>query len=87
MNINQDLTVGEIVAQDYRTASVFHAHGIDFCCKGGRKLGFLELYKAAGEGGKPKFLVKTEHTRWYAEVIASAAEQVEQDLGSVVKAP
>ena len=55
--------------------------------KGGRKLGFLELYKAAGEGGKPKFLVKTEHTRWYAEVIASAAEQVEQDLGSVVKAP
>ncbi len=60
---------------------------IELSGKGGRKLGFLELYKAAGEGGKPKFLVKTEHTRWYAEVIASAAEQVEQDLGSVVKAP
>lgn len=38
MDINQDLTVGEIVAQDYRTASVFHSHGIDFCCKGGRTL-------------------------------------------------
>ncbi len=53
--------------------------------KGSRKLGFLELYKVAGEGGKPKFLVKTEYTRWYAEVISSVAEQVEQDLGSVVK--
>lgn len=55
--------------------------------KGGRKLGFLELYKVPGEAAKPKFLVKTEHTRWYAEVIGSVAEQVEQDLGSVVKAP
>ncbi|MFO0568155.1 MAG: DUF4340 domain-containing protein [Polyangiaceae bacterium] len=53
--------------------------------KGSRKLGFLELYKVAGEAGKPKFLVKTEYTRWYAEVISSVAEQVEQDLGSVVK--
>ena len=59
---------------------------VELSGKGGRKLGFLELYKAPGEGGKPRFLVKTEHTRWYAEVIASAAEQVEQDLGSVVKA-
>lgn len=29
-------TVGEIVAQDYRTASVFKEAGIDFCC-GGKK--------------------------------------------------
>lgn len=58
---------------------------VELSGKGGRKLGFLELYKAPGEGGKPRFLVKTEHTRWYAEVIASAAEQVEEDLGSVYK--
>lgn len=58
---------------------------VELSGKGGRKLGFLELYKVPGEGGKPKFLVKTEHTRWYAEVISSVAEQVEQDLGSVVK--
>jgi len=27
-------TIGEIVAEDYRTAKVFEEHGIDFCCGG-----------------------------------------------------
>jgi regulator of cell morphogenesis and NO signaling len=27
-------TIGEIVAEDYRTAKVFESHGIDFCCGG-----------------------------------------------------
>jgi regulator of cell morphogenesis and NO signaling len=36
MNISPDQTVGSIVANDYRTAAVLTAHGIDFCCKGGR---------------------------------------------------
>ncbi|GIL22348.1 MAG: iron-sulfur cluster repair di-iron protein [Bacteroidota bacterium] len=38
MKIETDHIVGEVVAQDYRTAAVFHAHGIDFCCKGGRSI-------------------------------------------------
>jgi len=29
-----DRTIGEIVADDYRTAKVFEKHGIDFCCGG-----------------------------------------------------
>lgn len=29
-----DLTIGEIVAQDFRKAEVFKRHGIDFCCRG-----------------------------------------------------
>jgi regulator of cell morphogenesis and NO signaling len=40
------LTIGEIVAKDYRAASVFKAAGIDFCC-GGKK----NLYEACSEKG------------------------------------
>ncbi|MBI5248700.1 MAG: iron-sulfur cluster repair di-iron protein [Desulfomonile tiedjei] len=32
-------TIGEIVADDYRTAKVFEDHGIDFCCGGKVALG------------------------------------------------
>ena len=31
-------TVGEIVASDFRTASVFEQFGIDFCCGGRRSI-------------------------------------------------
>ena len=31
---SMDKTIGEIVADDYRTARVFDQHGIDFCCGG-----------------------------------------------------
>lgn len=52
-----------------------------------KTLGFTELFKTAAEPGaesKDKYVVHTETTRWYGEVLASRAEQVEQDLGSVV---
>lgn len=39
MKINEDITIGEVVAKDYRTASVFESFGIDFCCKGNRTIG------------------------------------------------
>jgi regulator of cell morphogenesis and NO signaling len=29
-----DMMIGEIVAEDYRTAAIFEKHGIDFCCGG-----------------------------------------------------
>lgn len=31
---NSDRTIGDIVADDYRTARVFEKYGIDFCCGG-----------------------------------------------------
>jgi regulator of cell morphogenesis and NO signaling len=38
MNMQENQMIGELVAQDYRTASVFKKYGIDFCCQGGRTI-------------------------------------------------
>ncbi len=38
MNIQEDQIIGELVAQDYRTASIFKKYGIDFCCQGNRTI-------------------------------------------------
>jgi regulator of cell morphogenesis and NO signaling len=38
MDNNVNLTVGEIVAEDFRTASVFSEYGIDFCCRGDKTI-------------------------------------------------
>lgn len=37
-NITKESIVGQIVAQDYRTATLFKNYGIDFCCNGNRTL-------------------------------------------------
>lgn len=39
MNNIEEKSVGELVAEDYRTAGVFEKHQIDFCCHGKRKIG------------------------------------------------
>lgn len=38
MNILENQIIGELVAKDYRTASVFKKYGIDFCCQGNRTI-------------------------------------------------
>lgn len=38
MNITEKNIVGNVVADDYRTASVFKKYGIDFCCNGNRSI-------------------------------------------------
>jgi regulator of cell morphogenesis and NO signaling len=38
MKITHDQVVGELVAEDYRTAAVFQQAGIDFCCRGNRSI-------------------------------------------------
>ena len=37
--MNTETQIGDIVASDYRSASVFRKYGIDFCCGGGKMLG------------------------------------------------
>lgn len=38
MELLENTTIGEIVAEDYRTATLFSNLGIDFCCKGYKTL-------------------------------------------------
>jgi regulator of cell morphogenesis and NO signaling len=38
MNIQENQIIGELVAQDYRTASIFKKYGVDFCCQGNRTI-------------------------------------------------
>ncbi len=38
MNITEKTIIGDLVAEDYRTAAVFKKHKIDFCCNGIRSL-------------------------------------------------
>lgn len=38
METLKKMTVGDYVAQDFRTAALFSKYGIDFCCKGNRLL-------------------------------------------------
>jgi regulator of cell morphogenesis and NO signaling len=38
MIIQENEIIGSLVAQDYRTASVFKKYGIDFCCQGNRTI-------------------------------------------------
>ena len=38
MNTHEKSSIGETVANDYRTAAVFKKHKIDFCCQGNRTI-------------------------------------------------
>ena len=38
MEILEQKTIGQYVADDFRTAAVFSKYGIDFCCKGNRTI-------------------------------------------------
>jgi hypothetical protein len=52
--------------------------------EGSRSLGFVELYKVPSEKGSD-YLARTEWERWYVKLPNSTAEQVENDVASVLK--
>jgi hypothetical protein len=51
---------------------------------GKKPLGYLEVVKVKG-GDKPSFYLRTERTRLFGKVAGGLAEQLEQDLGTIVK--
>jgi uncharacterized protein DUF4340 len=52
----------------------------------GRQLGYLELVRRPSKDAKdkPEYVARSERTRWHATVLRSTAEQIEQDLASVM---
>jgi hypothetical protein len=59
---------------------------VEFFGDRGRKLGFLELVRrpAADSKERPEYVARSERTRWHATVLRSTAEQIDQDLSSVM---
>lgn len=54
MDITENSIIGELVAEDYRSAAVFETFGIDFCCKGNRTI--LEVCES--KGIEPEILIE-----------------------------
>jgi hypothetical protein len=57
---------------------------LEYYGSGSAPLGRLELTRF-GQAGTAEYYVRTEHTRWWAKVAKSTAEQIEQDVASVLK--
>ena len=84
MKFNQDNIIGELVAQDYRAASVFKKYGIDFCCQGNRTIRdacakkdidsqnvLKELETVTGEKGTDA----TDYRSWPLDLLADYIEK------------
>src|SRR5690606_15857907 len=77
-------TIGQIVADDYRSAPVFEKFGIDFCCNGNRsieeaceqkKLESRELTKALETALAQTTTVTTDYKSWPLDLLADYIEK------------
>ncbi len=84
MNITKDTIIGELVANDYRAASVFKKQKIDFCCQGNRSIGdaclergidqndlLHDLQQAVSEKATTAF----DYKSWPADLLADYIEK------------
>ncbi len=75
----------EYVAELPKTGNPSLVVRIEYASKAGY-LGYLELQKIVTEGSaKPEYYLRTERTRMFAKVFSNSGEQVEQDVGTVIK--
>lgn len=58
----KELSVGEIVANDFRTASIFKNSGIDFCCGGKQSIGDACQEKGIDASGLKKQIIEMQLT-------------------------
>ncbi|MBL0118068.1 MAG: iron-sulfur cluster repair di-iron protein [Saprospiraceae bacterium] len=85
MNIKEDQIIGELVAQDYRSASVFKKYGIDFCCQGNRtisdacipmKIDPQSVIKDLGSANQVQHSNATDFTSWPLDLLADYIEKI-----------
>lgn len=58
---------------------------VDYQSKGGKALGYLELFKqATASGTDPEYYLRTERTRVLGKLHKAVAERIEKDLGSIL---
>ncbi|MEQ8879980.1 MAG: DUF542 domain-containing protein, partial [Cyclobacteriaceae bacterium] len=62
MELTTNQIIGELVAEDYRTASVFKKHKIDFCCQGNQTIGEACEKKKVDPADLLKDLEAARHT-------------------------
>jgi len=74
--INTEPTIGEIVANDFRAASMFKEAGIDFCCGGNKSISDACKEKGVDESHLIQQLKTLAHTP-----VSSAMNFKEWDLG------
>jgi regulator of cell morphogenesis and NO signaling len=84
MSIKENQIIGELVAQDYRTASVFKKYGIDFCCQGNRtitdacekkKIDAKLVINDLGEAVLANNTSTTDYQSWPLDLLADYVEK------------
>ncbi|MCO6495539.1 MAG: iron-sulfur cluster repair di-iron protein [Bacteroidetes bacterium] len=84
MEISKDTIVGDLVAQDYRVASVFKQQGIDFCCNGNRSIAEVcqqdniavePLINALKEAAHNKAGSNIDYNSWPLDLLADYIEK------------
>lgn len=84
MEISGNDIVGEVVAENYKAASVFKSHGIDFCCRGNRSISDVcelnelkveDLLKELNDTLKETTTGETDYKSWPLDLLADYIEK------------
>lgn len=84
MEISGKNIVGEVVAENYKAASIFKSHGIDFCCKGNRsiedvcninELKVEDLLNELNDTLKETATGETDYKSWPLDLLADYIEK------------
>lgn len=84
MNVSKENIIGQLVAVDYRAASVFKSHKIDFCCNGNRTINDAcvdknidvdALVNELNSAMKDKEVQTTDFQSWDMDLLADYIEK------------